>query len=115
MRQVIQARAAELGQTPEQVRSGDLRSQTYVINQPVLFTWWKAGYEGKPTVEMILRRDDGGFDWLHETGRAPIPPAPDGRAYDWSRAFIYYQSIVVPSSNRALRLSTTTLTPWHSN
>src|SRR5688572_18800269 len=86
------------GQSPEEVLDGELTRQTYVVNQPVVFTWWKAGHDGRPTVEMILQREDGGFDWLHQTGRAAIPPPPDRRAFDWSNAFVYYKSIVVPTT-----------------
>lgn len=85
------------GQTPEQVVGGELMRQTFVVNEPVVFTWWKTGYRGRPTVEMILQREDGGYDWLHELGRAQVPAPPDGRSHDWSRAFVYYKSIVVPS------------------
>ena len=95
----------ERGQAPEEILAGDLKRQTYVINQPVVFTWWKPAYDGKPTVEMILKCEDGSFQWLHQTGRAPIPPLPDGREYDWPRAFLYARSLIVPTTGGAAVLT----------
>ncbi len=92
----------ERGQTPEQILKGDdLDRQTFVVTQPVVFTWWKPGYDGRTTVEMILRRPDGGYDWLHQTGRAAIPAPPDGHAFDWSRAYLVDAGIVVPTTGGA--------------
>jgi hypothetical protein len=95
----------ERGQSAQEILAGDLKRQTYVINQPVVFTWWKAGFDGKPTVEMILQREDGSFEWLHQTGRAPIPPLADGRAYDWPRAFLFARSLAVPTTGGAAILT----------
>ena len=86
------------GETPRQILAGDLTRQTYAVDRRVRFTWWKPGYEGRPTVEMVLDQPDGsGVVWAHDLGTADVPAAPDGRAYVWEDAFVYGDSLVVPT------------------
>ena len=86
------------GESPALILAGDLKRQTYAVDRRVRFTWWKPDYEGRPTVEMILDKPDGeGWAWTYELGSADVPAAPDGRGYVWEDAFVYGQSVVVPT------------------
>ena len=93
------------GRTPDQILAGDLKQQTHVIDRPIHFSWWKVGYAGEPTVEMILEKPGGGLVWHHALGVADVPALPDGREYDWDAAFAYDESIVVPTTGGAAVLT----------
>ena len=93
------------GQTPAQILAGDLKRQTYAVDRRVRFTWWKADYEGKPTVEMILDKPGGGLQWVYDLGGADVPAAPGGRDYVWDDAFVYGDSLVVPTVGGAAILT----------
>ena len=89
------------GETPQQIVAGDLKRQTYVVDRPVHFTWWKPDHDGKPYVEMILGdgagEGAGGLVWTHELGVAAVPAAPPGHPYQWDGAFAYDGAVVVPT------------------
>ena len=88
------------GESAADVVAGDLQRQTFVTQEPVEFAWWKGG----PRVELIVRRADGGHDWVHETGRASVP-ASDAGDYDFDRAFPVGDSLVVPTVGGAAVLT----------
>jgi hypothetical protein len=67
--------------------------QTFVVDQPVRFVWWRAG-PGGPTPEVITD-DEGGLVWHHALGSVPLPDL----GYRFDSAFVWDEAIVTPVSD----------------
>lgn len=89
----------EEGQTPEELAGRPLDGQSFVVDRPIAFTWWKRGREGKSVAEIIYQLDDGRYRWLHETGSADFDPPP--QPLDWERAFVLGPQLIVPTRGGA--------------
>ena len=69
-------------------------TQTHVLRERVAFVDWLANQGGAPLPHLVCKSGGGAFELVSVEGRKPLP---NRRDYQWDRAFLWDDQVLVPS------------------